>query len=103
MWSHIQNSRESKLPRGTDRTPKIGDYARPGLTERRERNFDQKTRSNWEKANCIVKWGSHIQNSRESGVSSKGLEVNAWVNSKMGPPGGNTKQQSFEGSADEND
>ena len=47
--------------------------------------------------------GSHIQNSRESGVLSKGLEVGAWVNSKMGPPGGNTKPQSFEGSADEND
>jgi hypothetical protein len=25
--------------------------------------------------------------------------MDAWVNSKMGPPGGNTKRQSFEGSA----
>ena len=54
MGSHIQNSREPKPPRGRGSTPKFGDRAWTGLTER---NFDQKPGSNWEKVNRNVKWG----------------------------------------------
>ena len=95
MWLSIQNPPQSEPKRSMGSSPKFGSWVRTGLTER---NLGQNDWYHLREGESHCQIGPIIKNTWESGQADERLEMDAWVNSKIGPPGGNTKRQSFEGS-----